>query len=52
MSIFAAFFLLLLLLAELVPQASNDMPIIGRNICFRIKLTFFHIQRLCPHFYL
>ena len=32
MNIFVAFFLLLLLLADLVPSASNEIPVIGNLI--------------------
>jgi hypothetical protein len=35
MNLFSAFFLLLLLLAELVPTSTNEVPFIGKNFfCF------------------
>ena len=38
MNIFAAFFLLLLLLAELVPTSSNEVPFIGKILITQLKL--------------
>jgi hypothetical protein len=36
MNIFVAFFLLLLLLADLVPLASNEVPVIGKQKSLKV----------------
>ena len=56
MNIFSAFFLLLLLLADLVPQASNEIPMIGKvlklknnlkaNFLIKLKGIYYFINRI------
>ncbi len=41
MNIFTAFFLLLLLLAELVPTSTNEVPYIGKKELFSLKSVSF-----------
>ncbi len=41
MNIFTAFFLLLLLLAELVPTSTNEVPYIGKRELFSLKSVSF-----------